>query len=234
MSAVRGAGPRDLRHRVRALHDLLVQFGVGQDRQQLRCPPRHAIVAPALAGAALAQVPCYGQPKGSRQHHDAWPAALPRIAVMPSVSQYLSQFPAPGSITTWRVHPSFPGRERGDLESAQYRLPVLAAQPPNLGNVGPQFPCRVPAIQASCHEQIEEPLPGLGQRGHDLLKPALQRCPPGGRVLHLESRIDTPPVACRYRRHPHSWPAGSDRQQDATTCVPARLGIMDSFVHSCS
>jgi hypothetical protein len=115
---------------------LLVQFGVGQDRQQLRRPPRHAIVAPALAGAALAQVPGHGQPKGSRQHHDVSPTALPGIAVMLRISQYLPQFPAPASITPRRVQGCFPGRERGDLKSAQYRLPVLAAQPPNLGNVG--------------------------------------------------------------------------------------------------
>jgi hypothetical protein len=130
------AGPRERQHRAQALHELLVQFGAGQDRQQLRRPPRHAIVAPALAGAALAQVPCHGQPKGSGQHHDASPAALLQIAVMLSVRQYLPQFPAPGSITAWRVQRSFPGRECGDLESAQYRLAVLAAQPPDLGNVG--------------------------------------------------------------------------------------------------
>jgi hypothetical protein len=121
---------------VQALHDLIDQFGIGQDRQQLGRPPRRAVVAPALAGAALAQVPCHGQPKGSRQHHDLSPAAVLRIAVMLSFSQYLPQFPAPGSITTWRAQGSFPGRERGDLESAQYRLPVLPAQPPNLGDVG--------------------------------------------------------------------------------------------------
>jgi hypothetical protein len=130
------AGPRELRRRVQVLHDLLVQFGAGQDRQQPRRPPRRVIVTPALAGAALAQVPCHGQPKGSRQHHDVSPAALLRIAVMLSISQYLPQFPAPGSVTTRHAQGSFRGRERGDLESAQYRLPVLAAQPPNLGNVG--------------------------------------------------------------------------------------------------
>jgi len=39
-------------------------------------------------------------------------------------------------VTPRRVKGSFRGRERGDLESAQYRLPVLAAQPPDLGNAG--------------------------------------------------------------------------------------------------
>ena len=63
------------------------------------------------------------------------PTALLRIAVMPSISQYLPQFPASGS-TTRRVQGSFGGRERGDLESAQYRLPVLAAQPPDLDHGG--------------------------------------------------------------------------------------------------
>jgi hypothetical protein len=251
------AGPRELRNGVQVLHDLLVQFGVGQDRQQLRRPPRHAVVAPALAGAALAQVPCHGQPKGSRQHHDVSRACL-RIAVMPTISQYLAQFPAPGSIAAWRVQASFPGRERGDLEGAQYRLPVLTAQPPNLGSVGAKFPCCVPAVQASCNEQVEEPLPGFRQRGRDLLKPVLQQCPPRQRVLHFvtmladhvgehrrafplslglpepphESGIGMLPVACGYRRHPHSWPVGPDRQQDATTCVPACPGSMNNFVHA--
>jgi hypothetical protein len=112
------AGPRERRHRVRVLHDFLGQFGGGQDRQQPRRPPRHAIVAPALAGAALAQVACHGQSKGSRQHHDVSPTAPLPIAIVLSISQYLPQFPAPGSITAWRVQGSFRGRERRDLESA--------------------------------------------------------------------------------------------------------------------
>lgn len=39
-------------------------------------------------------------------------------------------------IAAWLVAVGFPDRERGDLEGAQYRLPVLAAQPPDLGDVG--------------------------------------------------------------------------------------------------
>jgi hypothetical protein len=50
------AGLPELRHRLQVLHNLLVQFGAGQDRQQLRRPPRHVVVTPALAGSALAQV----------------------------------------------------------------------------------------------------------------------------------------------------------------------------------
>jgi hypothetical protein len=136
MGPVRSPGPRELRHRAQTLRDLLVQFGAGQHRQQLRRPPAHAIVAPALAGTALAQVPGHGHPKGNGQHRGVSPAALLPIAVPLSISQYLPQFPAPGSVTTRRVQGSFRGRERGDLESAQYRLPVLAAQPPDLGNAG--------------------------------------------------------------------------------------------------
>ena len=79
-------------------------------------------------------MPGHGQPKGGRQHDDVWPGALRRIAVALSVGQYLPQFPAAGS-TTRLVQASFPGRERGDLESPQYGLPVLVAQPPNLGDV---------------------------------------------------------------------------------------------------
>jgi hypothetical protein len=136
MGLGRTPGPREFRHRAQGLHDLLVQFGAGQHRQQLRRPPARAIVPPVLAGTALAQVPCHGHPKGGRQHRDVSPAALLPTAVTLSISQYLPQFPAPGSVTTRRVQVSFGGRERGDLESAQYRLPVLAAQPPDLGNAG--------------------------------------------------------------------------------------------------
>ena len=144
MGTRRVGGPRELRHGVQALRDWLARFGallarfdVGEDRQQQRRPPCHAIVAPALAGAALAQMPGHGQPNGSGQHHGVSPSARLRIAdSVPSISQHLAQFPAPGSIATWGVQAGFPGRERGDLERAQDRLPVLPAQPPNLGNVG--------------------------------------------------------------------------------------------------
>jgi hypothetical protein len=81
------ARPRELRHRVQVLHDLLAQFGAGQNRQQLRTPQRRAIVPPAQAGAALAQVPGHGQPEGSGQHHDVSPTPLLRIAVLLSVGQ---------------------------------------------------------------------------------------------------------------------------------------------------
>jgi hypothetical protein len=121
-----GVGTREPRRRAQVLHDLLVQFGAGQDRQQPRRPQRRAIVAPAPAGAALAEVPCHAQPEGSRQHHHVPPTAVARIALMLSVSQYLPQFPAPRS-TTRHVQGSFGGRERGDLEGAQDRLPVLTA-----------------------------------------------------------------------------------------------------------
>ena len=200
------AGPCKLRHRGRALRDVLAQLGVGQDRQHLRRPPRQGIVTPALAAAALAEVPGHGQPKGGRQHHDGAPAALLRIAVALSIGQYLPQFPAPGRATRL-VQASLPGRERGDLERAQYRLPVLAAQPPNLCSVRAEFPCCAPVVQASRHEQVEELLPGFGQRGRDLLKPV----PQPSRALPLslglpqpvcESGVGLPPVARGYRRHP--------------------------------
>jgi hypothetical protein len=135
----------------RVLHHLLGQFGAGQDGQQPGRPPRHEIGTPVAAGSALACVACHGQPQGSRQHHAVTPNALMRTAVALSSSEYLPEFPAPGSLITQPVRARFRS-ERGDLESAQYRLPVLAAQPPDLGDVGAQFPCRVPAIQASCHE----------------------------------------------------------------------------------
>jgi hypothetical protein len=144
-------GPRGLRQMARVLHDLLGQFGVGQDGQQIGRPPRHEIVTPVAAGFALAYVACHGQPQGSRQHHAVTPNALIRIAVALSSSEYLPEFPAPGSLITQPVRARFRS-ERGDLESAQYRLPVLVAQPSNLGDVGAQFSRRVPAIQTSCHE----------------------------------------------------------------------------------
>jgi hypothetical protein len=136
----------------RVLHDLLGQFGVGQDGQQLRRPPRHEIVTPVAAGFTLAYVACHGQPQGCRQHHAVTPNALMRTGVaLSGSSKYLPEFPAPGSLITQPVRARFRS-ERGDLESAQYRLPVLAAQPSNLGGVGAQFPCRVPVIQTPCHE----------------------------------------------------------------------------------
>jgi hypothetical protein len=128
-------GPPEFRQDAQGLHDLLVQFAPGQHRQQLCRPPARAVVTPALAGAALAQVPCHGHPKGNRQHRGVPPAFLP-IGVPLSISQYLPQFPAPGSAAARRAQGGFRGRERGDLESAQYRLPVLAAQPLDLGNAG--------------------------------------------------------------------------------------------------
>jgi hypothetical protein len=135
----------------RVLHDLLGQFGVGQDGQHLGRPPCHEIVTPAAAGFALAYVACHGQPQGSSQHHAVTLNALMRTDVALSSGKYLPEFPAPGSLITQPVRARFRS-ERGDLESAQYRLPVLAAQPSNLGDVGAQFPRRVPAIQTSCHE----------------------------------------------------------------------------------
>jgi hypothetical protein len=64
------------------------------------------------------------------------PAARMRVTVMLGISQYLPQFPAPRTLAPRLARGSFRGRERGDLEGAQYRLPVLAAQSPNLGNAG--------------------------------------------------------------------------------------------------
>jgi hypothetical protein len=135
----------------RVLHDLLGQLGVGQDGQQLRRPPRHEIVAPVAAGFALAYVAGHGQSQGGRQHHVVTSNALRRTAVALSSSEYLPEFPAPGSLITQPVRARFRG-ERGDLEGAQYRLPVLAAQPSDVGDVAAQFPRRAPAIQTSCHE----------------------------------------------------------------------------------
>jgi hypothetical protein len=87
-----------LRHRPQALHDLLVQFGVGQDRQQLGRPPPHAVVTPVLAGTALAQVAGHGQPQSSGQRCRVAPTVRMRIAIVAAgISQHLSQFPAPGS-----------------------------------------------------------------------------------------------------------------------------------------
>lgn len=181
MGAGGADGPRELQQRVQVLHDLLVQFDPGQNRQQLRTPRRGAFAPPALAGTALAQVPRHGQPEGGRQHHDGPANPLVRIAVRLGVSQYLPQFPAPGSAARC-VQGRLGGGERGNLDGAQYRLPVLAAQPPNLGDVSAKFQCRLLAVQATRHEQVEEPLPGFGQRGHDLPKPVPQRFVPGRRL----------------------------------------------------
>jgi len=134
----------------RVLHDLPGQLGAGQDGQQPGRPPRHEIVTPVAAGSALAYVARHGQPQGSRQHHAVTPDALMHTAVA-LTSEYLPEFPAPGGLITQPVRACFRSK-RGDLESAQCRLSVLAAQPPDLGDVGAQLPRRVPAIQASCHE----------------------------------------------------------------------------------
>lgn len=136
MGAAGGAEPVEPRRQVQAFHDLLVQFGAGQDRQDLRRPPGQVIVTPGLAGGALAQVPYHGQPKGSGQHHDLPPGAVGRIAVAAGLGQQLPQFPAAGIIAAWLVTVGFPDRERGDLERTQQRLPVLAPQPPDLSDVG--------------------------------------------------------------------------------------------------
>jgi hypothetical protein len=86
-----GAGLPELRHRLQALHDLLVEFSPGQDRQQFWRPPPHAIVAPVLAGTALAQVAGQGQPPGSGQRCRAAPTVLMRIAIVAaSIGQDLS------------------------------------------------------------------------------------------------------------------------------------------------
>jgi hypothetical protein len=169
MGTWHGPGLPEPRRRRQVFHDLLVQLGVGQDRQQLGRPPRHAVVAPVLAGTALAQVAGQGQPQGSRQHYRVAPTVLMRIAVAARISQHLPQFPAPGTPDAGWAHGGFGGGEGGDLEGAHDGLPVLAAQSPNLGNGRPEFQGRVPAVQAPHHEQVVHPLPGFWQRGHDAL-----------------------------------------------------------------
>jgi hypothetical protein len=171
-------GSRALRHRSQILDDLLVQFGARQDRQKLPRPPRHAIVAPVVAGVAVADVGRHGQPQVSGQHDAVPPGNLVHAAVTASVREYLPQLPAPGGLTARPVLVGFRGRERGDLESAQYRLAVLTAQPPGDGGVGAQLPSGVPAVQRPSYEQVVHLLPGFGQRRHDLFQPAPQRCPP--------------------------------------------------------
>ena len=93
--------------------------------------------------------------------------------VAASISQRLPQFPAPGSPGAGWIDGGF-GGEGGHLEGAQDGLPVLDPQSPNLGNGRPEFPGRVPAVQAPGHEQVVHPLPGFRQRGHDALQPLPQ------------------------------------------------------------
>jgi hypothetical protein len=169
-----GAGPRDFRHRSQILDDLLVQFGARQDRQDVPCPLRHAVGTPAKARVALTHVARHGQPQVGRQHRAVPPNTLVHTAVTLSISQYLPQFRAPGSLATQPVNGGFGGRERGDFESAEYRLAVLVAQPPGLGDVGAQLYRGVPAVKSRSDEQVVELLPGFWQRGDDLLHPAPQ------------------------------------------------------------
>jgi hypothetical protein len=171
-----GAGPRRLGDRSQILDYLLVQFGAGQYRQKILCPLSHAGGTPVAASVALAHVPSHQQPQVSRQHHVVPPKPLGRAPVPLSIGQHLPEPPAPGNLATARG--SFRGGVRGDLESAQYRLAVLAAQPPSLLDVGAQFHRGVPAIQSPSHEQVVHLLPRFGQRGDDPLQPVPQRCQP--------------------------------------------------------
>ncbi len=167
------------------MNDVLVQLGSCEDRQKLRRPLRHAVGTPLTAVFALPGVAGHGQPQVNGQHHVVPPDALVRTAVVLSVSQHLPQFPAPGCLVTKRVDRGFRGRERGDLESAQYRLPVISAQPPSLGGVGAEFHRGVPAVQSPPHEQVIHLLPRFRQREDDLLQPAPQRCPPRPHAAHV-------------------------------------------------
>lgn len=146
---------------------MVVQFCAGQDRQQLWCPPRHEIVAPRLAGAAQAHVAGHDQPQGSGQHQPVTANALRRNGVTHTVSHNLPQFLAPGGRACQRIPGGLRGHERVDLEGAQHRLSVLNAQPANPGNVGAQLSRRAAAVQAACYQQLVQPLPRFGQRGHD-------------------------------------------------------------------
>ena len=92
------------------------------------------------------------------------------------------------SLTGFRA--GFGGGERGDLEGAQDGLLVLAPQAPNLGRRRAQFQGRAPAVQTARYEQLVHLLPGLGQRGHDLLEPLAQRRQPAA-----------VPVVCGDGRH---------------------------------
>jgi hypothetical protein len=146
-----------------------MNLGVGQDREQFGRPPRHTVVAPVLAGTALAQVTGQGQPQSGGQHYRGAPTILMGIAIVAaSVSQRLPQFPAPGSPSAERINGGF-GGEGGDLEGAQDGVPVLATQSPNPGNGRPEFQRCVPAVQASRYEQVVHPLPRFWQRCHDAL-----------------------------------------------------------------
>jgi hypothetical protein len=186
-------GSRALRHRSQVLDDLLVQFDARQDRQKLRRPPRHVILTPLVAGGALADVGRHGQPQVTRQYQAVALDNLVQAAVTASVGQYLRQLPAPGSLAARPVLDGFRGHERGDLESAQYRLAVLAAQPPGHVRVGAKFPRGIRADQRPSDEQVVHPLPRFGQRGHDLLQPAPQRRPPLRRTsrIRLTQRISS-------------------------------------------
>jgi hypothetical protein len=78
----------------------------------------------------------YVQPQVSRQHQAVRPNALAYTAVTQAISQYLPHLPAAESFAAQRAQGEFGGRECVDFESAQYRLAVLAAQPPGHGGVG--------------------------------------------------------------------------------------------------
>ena len=232
-----GAGLPELQHRLQVLHDLLVQFGVGQDRQQLGRPPPHAVVTPMLAGTALAQVAGQGQSQGSGQHDRVAPTVLMRIATVAAIiSEHLSQFPAPGSLDPGRHHGGFRVGEGGDLEGALDGLPVLATHSPDLGNGRPEFECRVRAVQAPRHEQVVHPLPGFWQRGHDALQPLPRRCQPRGRVPHVGSADGNAGTHClpvaviepgrrqrMYELPGHGTRLGCDADQPAAQAVRTRL-----------
>ena len=84
----------------------------------------------------MAHVAGQDHPQVSRQHHKVTAAAPVLIAVMLSGSHYLPDFPASRRLAPRLVVGALRRRERGDLEGAQYRLPVLVTQPSNLGNAG--------------------------------------------------------------------------------------------------
>jgi hypothetical protein len=171
--------------RLQVLDDLLVQFGAHQDRQEVRCPLRGAIVTPVAAGVAVAHVGCHGQPQVSGQHQAVRLDALRHPPVTLGVKKQLPQFPAPEILAVHRGQGSRGGREGSDLESAQHGLAVLTAQPLSLGDAGAQFERGIPAVHGALHEQVVQLLPGFWQRGHDLLEPVLQRCLPCNGVPHV-------------------------------------------------
>jgi hypothetical protein len=229
MGTWRGAGLPGLRHRLHVLHDLLMKLGVGQDREQFGCPPRHTVVTPVLAGTALAQVTGQGQPQGSGQHNRGAPTILTRIAIVAaSISQHLPQFPAPGSPGAGWINGGF-GGEGGDLEGAQDGLPVLATQSTNPGDGRPELQGCVPAVQASRHEQVVHPLPRFWQRGDDALQPLPQRCQPRGRLPHFGSADGNagshrlPVNVIRPAGLPRRWTClGGDGKQPATQAIRTR------------